>query len=152
MRKLRIFIVSRWPESGEREDFVTLDETEAIERLNSTDRSEHVSMWKRDLCLEDFEEKDPCAPTACAVAFLNQAFEKDPDAITSVMLNPVPCDASLEDDEHVLVNPSMSRTGFVLSALGLLNGYLSSVGGKDVALSSSGEGASYKIIGFEESS
>lgn len=62
---------------------------------------------------------------------LNKAFEEDPAAIHALMINLVPCNEDLANDEHIPVQslPGVRHTlPYSVSALGLINGVLSAAG------------------------
>lgn len=58
---------------------------------------------------------------------LNKAFKADPDAIHALMVNRVPCNTDLANDEHVFVsvNKILSDKSYTVGVLGLINGILS---------------------------
>lgn len=60
------------------------------------------------------------------VECLNRAFAYDPDAISALISNKVPCNDILADDKDVVVGSSGGS--YRLSALGLINGILKANG------------------------
>lgn len=80
------------------------------------------------------ESKQTETTSEKVVAFLNSVFQKDPCAIHSVLSNCVPCNSSIQEDEHAIVRNGCSDGTFLLSGLGLLNGCLTAAGERPVAL------------------
>lgn len=92
-------------------------------------------------------------PIEEAIATLNEAFAADPAAIHALVANRVPCNAALADHPTIVVsvNKVVPET-FSIGALGLLNGVMTRLTGKQVAASfSDGEdGTEVKFLGFVE--
>ena len=57
---------------------------------------------------------------------LNKAFKADPDAIHALMVNRVPCNTDLANDEYVMIsaNKILSDESYTVGTLGLINGIL----------------------------
>lgn len=58
---------------------------------------------------------------------LNVAFSRDPAAMQALLVNRVPCNLSLVEDEHVVVEqvPVLAGSHYTVSAIGLVNAVLS---------------------------
>lgn len=83
------------------------------------------------------------------VDLLNSGFEADPSAMHSLIINRVPCRASLADHPEIIVD-NLS-TGFTVGILGILNGLLNKAGSKElVALQwdNTVENGLPKVLGF----
>ena len=85
---------------------------------------------------------------------LNAAFAADPAAIRALMINRVPCNATLANDEHCMVerDKAMHGTHFTVGALGLVNAVLLANGLPVVAgkWEETADGAHNKFVGFCE--
>ncbi len=92
-----------------------------------------------------------------AVAALQSAFEKDPNALHALIVNRVPCNQALADDEFVVVGqPSVlenNNTLFQVGALGLVNAVLAAYHLPLVAIAfddERDENGRHKVVGFCE--
>ncbi len=68
---------------------------------------------------------------AIIVDALNEAFQRDPQAIHSLLCNRVPCNAVLADDPYVCVEPTprlVDKRYYTVGTLGLVNGVLAAAG------------------------
>lgn len=88
-----------------------------------------------------------------AAEALNIAFQSDPDAIRALMINRVPCNRMLADDQFVQVDEDKNMHGehFSVGAIGLVNAALAAHGLPLVAgkWEMNEEGPS-KLVGFCE--
>lgn len=87
-----------------------------------------------------------------AVRVLNRLFEKDPDAAYAFARNQIPCNRALADDPAIVCVGRFSGTGFLTSALGLVNGILAEMGQPLAAAvwSDGGDQGQQKLLGFTE--
>ena len=83
-------------------------------------------------------------PSQNAVDALNQAFSRDPEAISNLLAQRVTCNEGLADDPHVQVAESKGQ--FTLSAIGLINGVMVSIGAQKIAARF--DDKTEKLIGF----
>jgi hypothetical protein len=93
------------------------------------------------------------------VTCLNEAFERDPGAIHTLIVNRIPCNAALADDPLIQVGLGFASVKnedqqyFQVGALGLINGVLAANGLPLVAVKFSDEPDEYgrrTILGFQE--
>jgi len=91
-----------------------------------------------------------------AAECLNTAFAADPNAIHALLVNRVPCNQSLAEHPHVVVDnpPVIDGQHFSVGALGLVNGVLTAnglprIGAKFEPMPSDQEGR-FKIVGFAD--
>ena len=85
-----------------------------------------------------------------ALEVLQAAFEADPNAMQSLMVNRVPCNQALVDDPYVICGKA-GDNGYQVGILGLLNGILVAIGQPKVAgvFSNPGPGeVTVRLVGF----
>lgn len=88
-----------------------------------------------------------------AAEALQMAFDRDPDAIRSLMVNRVPCNKLLADDPFVQVDVDQNMNGehFTVGVIGLVNAALAAHGLPIVAGKwEMNEDAPNKFVGFCE--
>ena len=89
-----------------------------------------------------------------AAQAMQTAFEADPCAIHSLMVNRVPCNLALADDPFIVVDmsPVLETECFQVGALGLINGVLAANGLPLICAEFSDVDADgrRKVIGFSD--
>jgi hypothetical protein len=92
---------------------------------------ENLSQWLADISQSHRSPvpHDGAVSVSPAVAALNGAFARDPQALHALLTNRIPCNLALADDPFVVVEANrVIDNAWTVGALGLVNGVLSAVG------------------------
>jgi hypothetical protein len=113
---------------------------------------EQLSVLLSDISQSHREPVTPDRPAQVspAVAALNEAFARDPQAMHALLTNRIPCNRDLADDPFVVVEVNrVLDDAQTVGALGLVNGVLSATGQPLVAAKYSDTGAGpIRLLGF----